>query len=446
MWLPQSRRSAGVFEQNAILADEMGLGKTPEAIAGCDLVKARNILVLCPGIARDNWSREFAHWQMIPRSTCMIKKGTDKPTADVVIVSYTGLQSRPVLEALMARHWDVLICDEAHALKNPAALTTMIVYGVNCDRAKGLAKCADRVWLLSGTIFPNGPHEVWTHANALFPEATKNLESYQRWVDRFCYYRDDDDGLRRIMEAINVKEFTERLFPYIKSRKVKDVLPDLPPLRFGHVTVVPSKVPKLSDSAFEAEQIIRAALGNVGNDPTPEQLDAILASEKMHISSLLRWTGIAKAPAVGEAIRTDLENGLKKVVIFAKHTEVFEILQREIPGLECITGRTPERKRQDIIDRFQGHVPNKDLPAIAVHIDIASAALTLTASSDVVFAETGWVVKDILQGAKRCHRIGTTKPVLARIFSLAGSLDEVVSDTIVRKHKTVSRISAGFTG
>jgi SWI/SNF-related matrix-associated actin-dependent regulator 1 of chromatin subfamily A len=445
LWLPQPRRSAGPFEQNAILADEMGLGKTPQAIAGCDLVKARNILVVCPGIARENWEREFLKWQMIPRTTCLIKKGTDRPTADVVVASYTSLQSRPVLVALLARRWDVVVFDEAHALKNPQSLTTMICYGADCTASKGLVSRADRTWLLSGTIIPNGPHEMWTHARALFPDAVKNLESYNRWLDRFCYWK-EERGVQRVLNAINVPEFVERLHPYIKRRLMKDVLPDLPPLRFGHVVVAPSKVPPMPEQAAEADTIIRAALGSLNSNPTPEEVQAVLNAESMHIASLLRWTGVAKAPAVAEAIRTDMENGLKKIVVFARHKDVFTILEKQIPGAVSITGDTPDRKRQEIIDTFQGRVPNKDIGALLCHIDIASTALTLTASCDVGFAETGWVVKDILQAVKRCHRIGQTKPVLAKIYSLKGSLDEAVSDTIVRKYKMVSHIESHFVG
>jgi SWI/SNF-related matrix-associated actin-dependent regulator 1 of chromatin subfamily A len=58
--------------RNAILGDEMRVGKTPTAIAGADIIGARNILVVCPGIARPNWEREFRRWQMLLRDTCCI--------------------------------------------------------------------------------------------------------------------------------------------------------------------------------------------------------------------------------------------------------------------------------------------------------------------------------------------------------------------------------------
>jgi SNF2 family DNA or RNA helicase len=435
-------------QQNAILADEMGLGKTPEAIAGADLIGAKRVLTICPGIARANWEREWHKWQMIPRSTCLIKSHKDRPTADVVISSYTALQSRPVLEALLSVEWDLIVADEGHLLKNKDALTTQICYGGAIDGRKGLASKTKRFWLLSGTPIPNGPHEMWTHARALFPKAVEGYEGYNSWVDRFCYWK-EDRGVQKVMSAINVPDFVERMRPYIKRRVVADVLPDLPPLRFGHIIVAPAQVPPMPDQAAEADAIIRSAMASRkdrSKEISEEDMLALSTTQQMHIASLLRWTGVAKAPAVADAIRTEMENGLKKVVIFARHTEVFEILEKRIPGFVSITGKTPERKRQGIIDAFQGRVADNNPPALGCHIDIASTALTLTAADNVVFAETGWVPKDILQAAKRCHRIGQDRPVLARIFSLKDSLDEAVSDTIVRKYKSVSRIETQFTG
>src|SRR6185437_6886087 len=321
----------------------------------------------------------------------------------------SGIQSRPVLVSLLARHWDLLICDEAHALKNPDALTTRIVYGRYWDGSKGLVSVSDRVWLLSGTMIPTGCHEMWTHCRALFPRACKGLENYGDWVDRFCFWR-ERNGVRRVLNNINEDDFVERLHPYIKRRFVKDVLPQLPPLRFGHVIVAPDTVPRMPDDMMEAEVVLRAAIGSLKENPTEDEIAAVVEAERLHIASLLKWTGVAKAPAVAESIKTDIENGLRKVVVFAKHTEVFNILKRTIPGLQVINGQTKERDRQPIIDSFQGG----DLPAVACHIDIASTALTLTAAADVAFAETGWVPKDVQQAAKRCHRIGQTRQCLLK--------------------------------
>lgn len=435
--------------RNAILGDEMRVGKTPTAIAGADLIGARNILVVCPGIARPNWEREFQRWQMLLRDTCLIMSSKDRPTAEVVIISYELLSSRPVLIAILERQWDLLIIDEAHMVKNPTALRTQILYGANCDATKGIASKCKRVWLLTGTPIPNGLHEMWPHARALFPKACKGLETYTAWMNHFCYTVEGDFGTK-VIDARDVDDFVDRFRMYIKRRLLKDVQPDLPPIRFSNVVVQPSTIPVRMQQVDEQETVIRAALakarGGAAGGNADAEIMALAQIDTMHLSTLHKWTGIAKAPAVAEYIAAEMQQGLKKVVIFAKHSEVFEILKKTLPGKGAvINGQTPTKNRQPIIDEFQGRVPNKALDWIAVHIDIASTAIDLTAANDVIFAETTWVPKDVLQAAMRCMGVNQSKAVLARIMSLKGSLDEAINDTIVRKYRMISKIETRFT-
>ena len=51
----------------------------------------------------------------------------------------------------------------------------------------------------------------------------------------------------------------------------------------------------------------------------------------------------------------------------------------------------------------------------------------------MLFAESSWVPADLIQAAKRAHRIGQTRPVLASTISLAGSIDEMVDAIVARK-------------
>jgi SWI/SNF-related matrix-associated actin-dependent regulator of chromatin subfamily A-like protein 1 len=323
---------------------------------------------------------------------------------------------------------------------------TQVLYGRYCDATKGLASRAARVWLLSGTPIPNGLHEMWAHARALFPKAVSGLESYSAWMNHFCYTERGDFGVR-VMDARHIEDFVERFHPYIKRRLLKDVQPDLPPIRYSNVVVQPNTVPAPLAHVVEQETVLRAALararGGAGNG---DEIAALAAIDTMHISSLHKWTGITKAPAVAEYIAAEMQQGSRKVVIFAKHSEVFEVLKKTLPGRGAvINGQTATNKRQPIIDEFQGRVADKVLDWLAVHIDIASTAIDLTAANDVVFAETTWVPKDVQQAAMRCMGVNQTKPVLARIMSLKGSIDEAISDTIVRKYRTISKIETHFT-
>lgn len=432
-WLAQKR--------NAILADAMGLGKTSQAIAACDEAGLRRVLVVCPGVARTNWQREFERWQAMPRSVAVMRSSKFLPDPDVLVTSYSLIRSIKALRSLLDRNWDVIVLDEAHLGKNPAALTARCLYG-NDTRAKyGLASRADRAWLLSGTIMPNNPSELWSHCHALFPDVVDNGAGgrlgYSAWTETFC--RTSDHEANRIVGAKNQGELVRRLRPHVMRRTMEEVHKDMPALRVVATPLMPDKLPPRSAEVAEAEAVVAAALAKAsgGKDGEDGRL-ALQGVSDMHLGTLRRWTGVAKAPAIADQVNADLADGMDRIVLFALHREVFDILLRDIPGSVALRGDTPERMRQRYIDGFQGRIPGFAPNVILCHVDIASTALTLTASCNVGMAEQTWVVKDTLQAIKRCHRIGQPRPVLARVFSLAGSVDEQIGATLARKARELT--------
>ncbi len=426
----------------------MGLGKSAQLIAACDLIGAKSILIVCPGIAKENWAREWKRWSIYKRTIGIVhstKGGI--PNADVLIISYSLINSRPILLQLLNRKFEVLGADESHFLKNYKAVRTKVVFGAKCDRTKGLASVANRVWLLSGTPFPNNLSEAWPMCRALFPSACAGYEKHQAWLDKFCVM--DSMGVR-VVSNKNMQEFITRIKPFVLRRKMEDVLKELPPIRFSEVTVKPEHLPAKSKEELDAEAIVNAAIAERKQKEGTHQLDendlkAIQYQMGMHLQTIRRWTGYAKAHAVAQIIKDDFQGGLDKVVIFALHRQVFDVLLKELPGSKAIHGGVPQHKRDEIIDEFQGRVPGKDLKIIIVHLDIAATAITLTAACHVVFAEISWTPSHMQQAAKRCHRIGQTRPVLARIISLEDSIDEAVSAVVSRKTNSLNKIEMALT-
>ncbi|URK88581.1 SNF2-related protein [Rhizobium sp. RCAM05350] len=118
----------------ALLADEMGLGKTIQVIglintllteAGCQRVRA---LIVAPKIALLNWKAELEKWLIKPHSIA-IWSTKSQPEADIVITNYDIVTKLRPLLADPAKPWDVLTCDESHALKDQKAQRTKAVLG-----------------------------------------------------------------------------------------------------------------------------------------------------------------------------------------------------------------------------------------------------------------------------------------------------------------------------
>lgn len=402
----------------ALLADGMGLGKTAQAIVAANEVKAERVAVICPAIARINWRREFAMW------------GDGQ---HLFVESYdTIVRRKSSREALQEFKPHVLILDEAHYLKNRTSKRTKALYGQHC-RGDGLIACADRVWLLTGTPAPNDVSELWPHMSALWPELLPYDKKFFSFVQRYVHYDSTPFGLKFIgNKKERLPELREKLSSIMLRRKAEDVLTDLPPIHWQDVTVEPDEIdPELK--AIEASPEVKA-LRAVLADPGAEVTDA----ESVAMASLRRMTGAAKAGVIGRMVAEELaNNAYEKVIIFAHHKDVIAVLLDELAGFECvsITGATPQRIRQDNIDRFQTDARCR---VFIGQIQACATAVTLHAANQVIFAEASWTPSDNAQAAKRAHRIGQTRPVMVRMVGLAGSIDEAVTRVLARKSRQIS--------
>ncbi|MFQ5510164.1 MAG: DEAD/DEAH box helicase [Leptospirillia bacterium] len=407
----------------ALLADVQGLGKTAQAITAADRVNARSILVLCPASARINWQRELTTWLSDPRAV------------ESKVVSYDKARGNEY-QSLLARQWDVLILDEAHFLKSWRAKRTRAVYGRFCTGG-GLCARAARVWALTGTPAPNDVTELWPMLRALFPEALNDGtgQPMDRWpfTAHYTTGRQTPYGYK-VTGGKNLNELKERLLPFMLRRRLEDVRLDLPPIRFGEVTLTNHRIPKVlkeAEAGLEGD-VIREAL-MVGKLPGP---NAAVAT-----STLRRLTGLAKvAPAV-ELITEELTGNDSKLVVFAHHREVINQLNEGLqPFNPCLLhGGLPEDQRQKAVDSFQN---DPDARVFIGQLTAAGTALTLTAASSVLFLEYSWTPSDNQQAAKRCHRIGQDNPVLVRFVSLSGSLDEQITRVAKAKTETLSQVIA----
>lgn len=266
--------------------------------------------------------------------------------------------------------------------------------------------------------------------------------TWWEWRDRFCKLGPSsytDDGLRVIgLRADRTPELRERLAGFSLRRLKRDVLKDLPPLRWGHITLDDTDVDVLGalrKTDLPAAFIERVAdAWHSGDESRLEELQK--AAE--HFARLRRVCGVLKAPAVADYLVEELKSGqTRKVVVFVHHVEVGAILVEKLKqfGALALHGGVPALKRQALVDAFQ---TDPNVRVIVCQLVAGGVGITLTAAHDVVFCEQSWVPGENLQAADRCHRIGQTQPVLARVFSLADSIDEFIAEAIHRKTTMLS--------
>lgn len=378
----------------AYLADGMGLGKTVQALTAAHRLGLTRILVVCPASAVLNWQREAEIWA---------------PGALVGVLSYASPKLQSVAKG---SDWDVVILDEAHYVKSVSARRT-----VNALR---VARSAPRAWLLSGTPMPNHPGELWPPLRALWPERVPvGVKTYSQWFDYFCSWTLTKYG-KRPYAIRRPEELRAILKGVMIHRTAEEVDLQLPPLR-----VDVSLLPK--DARFaEALQALQI---------DPEGLEARMAREDQDEGSgarLRRLLGEYKAPHIGDLLRQELEEGqYYQVVVLAYHRAVLDVLRSKLSEYSPVgfDGSTSQVSRQRAIDHFtQG-----GSRVFLAQQTAAGIAINLQASSEVVLVEPSWTPDENQQAIKRIHRIGQTRPCRARIFAVAGTLDEAIMRTVANK-------------
>jgi len=386
----------------AYLADEMGLGKTVQAArAAYYYTNGRgghvNALVIAPASALENWRREWKEWG---------------PPGNFAAISYSSRALRD--GTARGGDWDVVILDEAHYVKNPRAKRTLAALNV--------ARSAPRTWLLSGTPMPNHPGELWAPIRALWPEVPARLgvKSHWGWFTKFNHWTQTRYGPRPY-GVKNADILREELRNFMLRRRLEDVALDLPPLR-----VDVSLLPK--DAGFET------ALERAGVDP--ENLMKRLEAEDTEegsTSRLRRLLGEYKAPRIGEILLKELDDrAYPKIVVLAYHRAVMGRLRGQLSphGVVGFHGGTPPAERQEAIDTF------REDPTVRVFLaqqTAAGIAINLQMASEIVLVEPDWTPNGNAQAIKRIHRIGQDRPCRARIFAVAGSLDEGLMRTVATK-------------
>lgn len=403
---------------NRLLADQPGLGKTIQVLTAANELGLREILVVCPAVAKAHWREHFKTW------------GADwmNPT----IVTYDKLsRDKQLVQQLRDTSWDLMVLDECHYAKTKTANRTKAIYGPACKRTGGIAKSATNVWILSGTPSPNHAGELWTHLRALWPDRIFN-KAYQpmneyEFQNQFCDVKITTFG-RQITGSRNIPELRQRLAPAIKRRLKSQVLKDLPPLVFRSL---PVDLPPRE----KAPPMTGLPVGLTGE----QTLDWIRANS-VNLAAERRQTGLLKADAACDWIMDEMDsNNTRKLIVFAWHKEVlakvFQRMAQYKPVL--IDGSVDEAGRTKAIDLFQND-PTYRL--FIGQIKACGVAITLTAASDVLFIEQDWTPDNNYQAACRAHRIGQNEGVLARVMYLNNSIDERVQKTLVRKQNELAEI------
>ena len=280
----------------SILADDMGLGKTLQGItllwtllnSGHDDLGgkpiAKRIVICCPCALVTNWENECVKWlngRVRTLAICdssrdevseSLKKFTSPSnTVQVLIISYETFRIHAA-RFQASDTCDLLICDEAHRLKNDQTLTNKALASMHCKR---------RI-LLSGTPMQNQLQEFYSMVDFCNPGVLGTPSEFRRTYERpILAGREPDatdeerklskersDQLSTFVNSFILRRTNELLSKHLPPKVIQLVCCKMTPMQldlyshFVHSRKVTSLLTKVSGQVLSAITTVRKLMNH----------------------------------------------------------------------------------------------------------------------------------------------------------------------------------------
>jgi hypothetical protein len=427
------------------LADDMGLGKTIQIITLFLLVKDQrkkesqtkhqpHLLVL-PASLIGNWQAEVKRFApslstgVAHRSTTQIdKKQPDISELDVIITTYGTLSRLPWLSETA---WDMVILDEAQAIKNPTAKQTRAIKLLNSQVR----------FALTGTPIENRLLDLWSLFDFIAPGLLGSSKIFADYGKQKLK-QENENGKKQFYAAIR-----RLVNPYILRRLKSDkrIITDLP-----DKTEMQTYCTLTKQQAGLYQQTVNELAVKLD-----QQIDNI-NRRGLVMSYLLRFKQICNHPnqwlghgeyacdLSGKFLRLKelceiIAEKQEKVLVFTQFREIIPALCTFLAQIFNQTGlylhgQTTVKERAKRVDQFQAA---QGPPFFVLSLKAGGTGLNLTAASHVIHFDRWWNPAVENQATDRAFRIGQKKNVLVHKFTCRGTIEEKI-DNLLNVKKALS--------
>lgn len=187
------------YLNGVIFADEVGLGKTIEAgivVTQYWAERKRRVLIIAPSSLRQQWQQELLEKFLIPSRLLGSKLKDDQLArtaqqgAEVLICSYEFALRH---ETSLLRQWDLVICDEAHRLRN-------FYTGRNKapEAVSRIVRGSSKTILLTATPLQNRLEELFGLVSVFDPDYFFSLEAFRERYVKAKGLGGNDDLVERV--------------------------------------------------------------------------------------------------------------------------------------------------------------------------------------------------------------------------------------------------------
>ena len=416
----------------ALLADDMGLGKTVQILALLEFLRHTgrcNALLIIPASLIGNWIAETDRFA--PKLRYRVLHGSNMSEIsnddyDLYITTY-GMAVR--LEELRNLKWDIVILDEAQAIKNPGTKQTKAVKSIP----------ARFHIAMTGTPVENRLSDLWS----LFDFLNTGLLGTAKEFSGYAKQLQSSESYAKLRNVVS---------PFILRRLKTDK---------SIITDLPDKVEmKIYGTLTKKQTALYTALVKELSG-TLDKLEGI-ERKGVVLASIMKFKQICNHPdqylgqnafdhtqsgkyKLLEEICETIHDKRERVLVFTQFREMCEPLSEYLETLFgkkglVLHGGTPVKKRAELVREFNG---DEYVPYMVLSLKAGGVGLNLTAANHVIHFDRWWNPAVENQATDRAFRIGQKKNVLVHKFITAGTVEEKIDRMIEDKLKLSGELIAG---
>jgi SNF2 family DNA or RNA helicase len=314
-------------------------------------------------------------------------------------------------------HFDALIVDEAHNLKNPSTVAYKAVKSLT----------AHHPFLLTGTPLQNSPADLWALSELCNPGLLSQKikpASLQR-----------NDNLVRFQQNLNLMQALVK--PFLMRRTKQNVLKELPEKTVSIIHCAMTEEQELEYLAYN--QLVSGELSDLAfGNPAARSVRILkaltalrlLANHPVLMDDEFKGSS-GKFDLVKEKLDEVLQEGNKVLIFssFVKHLDIIgDYLDESSIRYSKLTGKTVNRKDQ--VDLFK---KEEDRNVFLISLKAGGVGLNLVEASYVFLLDPWWNPAAEAQAIDRAHRIGQKKTVFTYKFISKETVEEKILSLQQRK-------------
>ena len=473
----------------ACLADDMGLGKTVQVLAFLESLRANSpdskILLVVPASLLGNWQNECKKFAPLlplrilhpsasrnaekkncqPENTarhaalknCHAENSTRHAELDSAslllnqvqndsgaiqngnspFLSITTYSMVSRMEDLQQTDWDLVILDEAQAIKNPSSKQTKSIKSL---------KAKNRI-ALTGTPIENDLTNLWS----LYDFLNKGLLGSSTEFKRFASsLKENPSGYSKLKAMISP-------FMLRRLKTDKSIISDLPEKMEMTDYVTLSKKQRVLYKKYVDD--LAKLLEKAKDDDDPMKRRGLVLASLLKLKQICnhpdQFNGAdgfsekdsGKFEMLKDICQTIYEKR-ERVLVFTQFKEICPALDDYLCSVFgtrgfVLHGGTPISKRNKMVEEFQS---DTYIPYMVISVKAGGTGLNLTNANHVIHFDRWWNPAVENQATDRAFRIGQTKNVMVHKFVSRGTIEEKIDELIKSKTELAQNVISADSG